>query len=306
MTQLEEKLENNINLTKISNELCEKYQLGKYRDYILIETGLEDFNYCLVTEHKKYLIKIFHKNRSYEEMKDYMEKHKILEKNKIETPKIINAHEKEGLFIIIMEYIEGEDLYSSNESITKQQVQSLIDSMRKIHKIPNKVECIYDDYHFNHFHKAYQLCFSCLNDTWKRIGEKLKEEYDKIDFSKMPKCFIHGDFHKGNIMKDKENNLYLIDFSSCGYSYRIIDVVEFITNTLFDYRELELSQKRIDFFRKHYKLTDYENDKLEVLIKCYAFISYALKEYDYCCSKSQTEESKYWMKNNATIINYHF
>lgn len=176
--------------------------------------------------------------------------------------------------------------------------------MKKIHKIQDKINCIYDNYHLNHFCKAYDLCFSCLNEQWKIIGKELKKQYDKIDFSKMPKTFIHGDFHKGNIMKDRGDNLYAIDFSACGYSYRIIDIVEFINNTLFDYREIELSKKRIEYFLNHYELTDYEKDNLKVLIKCYAFISFALKEYDYCNFKFKTEESKYWMENNATIIEY--
>lgn len=202
-----------------------------------------------------------------------------------------------------MEYIEGQDLYSLNESITINQVDNLIEMMKQVHQIPNRIKCIYDDYHIHHFHKTYNICFPYLEDEWKRIGENLKKDYDKIDFTKMPKSFIHGDLHKGNIMKDKQGKLYLIDFASCGYSYRIVDVVEFINNTLIDYREPEMSRQRMNYFLTHYdKLTDYEKKSLKVLMKCYAFISIALKQYDFCQAKNQRDENEYWIKNNKSII----
>jgi len=81
---------------------------------------MEDLNYCLITKESKYLIKILNQNRNKAEFKDYIEKHKIIERNEIKTPKIIGIYEEKELVIIIMEYIEGQDLYSSNESITRR------------------------------------------------------------------------------------------------------------------------------------------------------------------------------------------
>ena len=298
---IEEKIGNNINLEELSQLLCEKYQLGKYQSYHLMDTGIEDFNYCLSVDNKKYLVKIFNKERNEEEVTDYIKKYHILQENEITCPKILKV-QKENTLLIIMEYIEGQDLYSLNESITKNQVDNLIEMMKKVHQIPSTIKCIYDDYHIHHFHKTYDRCFPYLEEEWKKIGESLKKEYDKIDFAKMPRSFIHGDLHKGNIMKDKQGDLYLIDFASCGYSYRIIDIVEFINNTLFDYRELKLSKQRMDYFLTQYELTDYEKKNLKVLMKCYAFISIALKQYDFCHAKNQRDENEYWIKNNKVII----
>jgi len=61
--------------------------------------------------------------------------------------------------------------------------------------------------------------------------------------------------------ENSNNDLYLIDFASCGYSYHILDVIEFINNTLFDYREFDISIKRIKYFLKNYKLSQYEKEK---------------------------------------------
>lgn len=195
-----------------------------------------------------------------------------------------------------MEYIEGQDLYTSSEKITKAQVKKLIEEMKKIHQIPNQIPCIYDEYHLSHFDKTYELCYPYLEESWKKRGEFLQKEYHTIDFTKMPKSFIHGDLHKGNIMKDQENNLYLIDFSSCGYSYRMLDIIEFINNTLFDYREVESSIQRIKFFLENYELTVYEKENLEILCQCYAFQSYILKYCDWRLTKKRSKESAYWMR----------
>lgn len=67
-------------------------------------------------------------------------------------------------------------------------------------------------------------------------------------------------------------------------------------------RELEISIRRINYFLQHYELTDYEKENIEILIKCYAFISIALKQYDFCHSRNQRKENKYWINNNIAII----
>lgn len=313
MKQVEEKLGKNINLDKISKFICKNFLFEEYKGSYLISTGIEDLNYRLEVKDKKYLIKIFNNERDKKQILDYIIKYNLLEENRIKCPRIIKKDEAinieiDGiqLFLIIMEYLEGEDLYSSQESITQEQLEDLIEIIKDVHKIQNKIECIYDDYHISNFNKTYDMCISYMEEKWINIGIKLKKEYKKIDFSKMPKTFIHGDLHKGNILKDKQNELYLIDFASCGYSYRIIDIVEFINNTLYDYREIEKSLQRIRYFINNYELTNYERENLNILSKCYAFISIALKKYDYCLGKNQREENKYWIKNNYSIINTKF
>ena len=302
MSLIEEKLGNKIDLLKVSQLLCEKYQLGNYRRYHLIDTGIEDLNYCLEVENKKYLVKLFNKQRKREDFLDYIKKHKFLEDNKIAMPKILAHLEMQEVFLVIMEYVEGQDLFSSKERITKQDVMNLMRIVEKVHQIPNKTECIYDEYHLHHFIASYQMCVPFLSEEWRDIGEELKKQYCEIDFSQMPKTFIHGDLHKGNMMRDNQGKLYLIDFSSCGYSYRIIDVVEFINNTLFDYREMEISKQRIHYFWEHCNLTDYERENVKILIMCYAFISIALKQYDFCHNQNQRKENEYWIQNSRAIL----
>lgn len=311
MEQLEEKIGKDIDLQQISQLLCKKYQLGKYQSYYLISTGIEDFNYCLVLEDKKYFIKLFNIERKKEEIIMYVKKYKLLQAMKISCPKILNIDkegliclkiEKRNVYLVIMEHVEGEDLYSSQECITQQQVINLTKMIEKVHQILSRTKCIYDDYHINHFNETYDMCISYMDEEWKIIGKDLKREYNKIDFSKMSKKFIHGDLHKGNILKDKKGKLYLIDFSSCGYSYRIVDIVKFINDTLFNYKEIEMSRQRIKCFLQHYKLEEYEIKHIDILSKCYAFMCIELKQYDFCYGKNQRDENTYWTKNNIAII----
>ena len=307
MDIVKEKLGLELDYEKVSQLLCKKYKLGDYLNYSIINTGIEDINYCLTTTTKKYLIKIFNSNRNKENLIDYVKKYNLLENYNVMCPKMIKditilVIDNIEISLIIMEYIEGEDLYTSKETISIHQLSSLINMINTVHNVPSHIPCIYDEYHIHNFNKTYNKCISFLDAEWQKVGENLKENYDKIDFTKMPKTFIHGDLHKGNIMKSSNNNLYLIDFASCGYSYHILDVIEFINNTLFDYREFDISIKRIKYFLKNYKLSQYEKENLGLLINCYAFISIALKKYDIFHSQNQREETTYWMENNINII----
>lgn len=295
----------------ICKEICKTYNLGDYLDNLPIFGGIEDHNYQLYTNKNKYLLKIFHEDRT-SKIKDYLKKYSIVTNSCSFVPSILpnvdgnqlssfNFDNKTYAYLI-MEYIDSFDFYSLQQIPTREETLTLSSMLKQIHSIPSTIPCIYDEYFLSHFKESYTLCFSCLTATMQSLGQSLLASYEQVDFKDFPKCFIHGDCHKGNILKDKQNRLYFIDFASCGYEYRIMDIVEILNNTLFDYRYIEKSLTLQKCFLETYPLTVKELESLTLLQKCYAFISIALKQYDFSQGKNQTEESIYWIKNNEVLL----
>lgn len=303
-----------IDLKKLSIEICYKYNIGTYEKHKLIKNvGIDDLSYVLYTDVSRYLVKIINHKKTIQDINQFIKKNAIIVKNKIQAPKIIlnngnyiYATEIDGLYIncSVIEYIEGEDLYTRKEKISKDDIDKLIDIVIPMHKIQDELKIDYDEYCFMKIHEVYK---KTKNKIPKELKKKVKEflkEYDKIEFEKLPLCFVHGDLISSNIMKDKKEKLWLIDFYESGTGVRILDIVKILNSIIFLYYDKENSKKLEKYFINKYqeylKLTKYELEVLPILRKADSYVGLMLGEYDLLTEEK--EETRFWLKNDAGVI----
>ncbi len=214
MEKIYSRIGRKIDLKRLSIEICKVYDIGKYFEYKLIENvGIDDLSYILYTDKSKFLVKIINHNKTIQEINQFIKKNDIIAKNKIQAPKIvlnkgnhIYSTEINGLYIncCIIEYIEGSDLYTIGEKISKNDIDKLIDIIIPMHKIQDKLEIDYDEYCFMKINEVYRKTSCKIPPKLKNEVQNFLEEYKMIDLKKLPTCFIHGDLINSNIMKDKK------------------------------------------------------------------------------------------------------
>lgn len=140
LKEFAERINLNTELCNISKEICNQYNLGEYISDTIIEIGYEDFNYILETSSGKYCVKVFNKERTDKECKQYVDRIKLVSTLDINTPKIYNEKNKECLFTIefedtkyrlcVTEYIAGKSFYDleikpNSEEIKEIDIQKL-------------------------------------------------------------------------------------------------------------------------------------------------------------------------------------
>lgn len=314
MEKIYNRIGKKIDLKKLSVEICEIYNIGKYLEHKLIENvGIDDLSYILYTDKSKFLIKIINYNKTIQEINQFIKKNDIIAKNKIQAPRIvlnnrnhIYSTEINGLYIncCVIEYIEGNDLYTIGERISKNDIDKLIDIIIPMHKIQDKLKIDYDEYCFMKINEAYKKTSHKISKKLKNEVKNFLEEYKKIDFKKLPNCFVHGDLISSNIMKDKNEKLWLIDFFESGTGIRILDIVKILNGVLFLYYDKENSKDLETYFLKQYqkysKLTEYELKVLPTLRKADSYVGLMLGEYDLLMEEKR--ETKFWLKNDEEII----
>lgn len=304
-----------IDIKKLSKLVCESYQLGEYQNHNLIFVGIDDLSYYLDTTKGKYVVKMINHEKTKEEIEGFVGKNLVIFKNGIKAPKILSNGE-ENLFtcnmddvqinLIVMECIDGRDLYSFNQKITKADIDKLIDNVTLLHNIKDIVENKeYDEYCFMQIKKDYQKTKSFLP---KGIKQKVKEaiqEFDKIKINQLPKCFIHGDLISTNIMKDKKDELWLIDFYQSGNGIRVLDIVKILNSVIDNYQYKdeveELEQYFLKQYRKRIPLTEYELEVLPILRKIDVITGIMLETYD-AIKGENSEENEFWLKNDAYVF----
>lgn len=314
MENLYDRIGKEIDLKKLSIEICSKYNIGKYKKHKLIRNvGIDDLAYILYTNTSKYFVKVINYKKTIQNINQFIKKNTIIAKNKIQAPKIIlnngnhiYSTEIDGLYIncCVIEYIEGKDLYTRKETISKDDIDKLIDIVISMHKIQDKLKVDYDEYCFMKIHEVYKKTNNKIPKELKKEVKEFLKEYDKIEFSKLPLCFIHGDLISSNIMKDEKGKLWLIDFYESGTGVRILDVVKILNSVIFLYYDTENSKKLekyfIEKYQKYSKLTEYELKILPILRKADSYVGLMLGEYDLLTEEK--EETTFWLKNDAGVI----
>lgn len=315
MEKIFERIGKEINLENLSKEICRVYKLGDYKEYKLILVGIDDLSYFLDTTNGKYIVKIINHEKTNEEINEFIQKNSVITRNNVKAPKLISydenylfTYDMDGLHInlVVMEYIDGSDLYSIDKQITKKDIEKLIDILIPLHKIEDKIENKeYDEYCFMKIKEDYKKTKEVLPKSIKEQVEQTIGDFEKIELEKLPKCFIHGDLISSNIMKDKNKNLYLIDFYQSGIGLRILDIVKVLNSVIDNYKYENDTEELEQYFLKQYNkkmpLTAYELEVLPILRKIDVCVGMMMETFD-AIEGRDNEENQYWLENDKRIF----
>lgn len=136
--------------------------------------------------------------------------------------------------IKIKEYLEGESLDKIDpEQIDYQKVADLL------HLIHDSKELSKEDYHpFDRLaiYENKAISFRKESNEYRSLKDFLSCHINLL--SSREKVFSHNDFQKSNIIKDKDNKYYVIDFEFAANNDPLYDVAAFANGSIKDGEEL--------------------------------------------------------------------
>ena len=300
----------NTNLENISKEICKKYNLDDYISDELILVGYEDFNYILNTTKGKYCVKIFNKERTNKDVNNYIDRIELASTLNINTPKVYRV-KNNYLQIIdinnnqyrlcVFEYVNGKSFYDLNEIPTEKEIKEIIKQMVYIHNAKLDSEYIYDKWTITNFIKEYKDKKNYLDKKYIDIFNKLTNRLKKVDFNKLVYSFVHGDIISSNVMKDKNNKLWIIDFAVSNYLPRIVDLAVTSCNLCLNpnskVKTIESTKMILEEYQKYIKLNEYE---LETFPLFYDLANaMGILQISYLNSIGEaSDEDKFWLEES--------
>lgn len=306
-----ERIDVNSTLSEISELICSKCKIKDYVSSRIVEVGYEDFNFIIETKTEKYFIKIFNKDRTNEDCKNYIDRIKLSNSIDINAPKIIcydniEIDNKELLFVIL-EYINGKSFLDLGQIPNEMEIKEIIRQMANIHRVDLKTEFIYDSWTITNFTNEFNKKGQFLDKEYYDKFSELSNKLQKVDFSKLPHSFVHGDIISSNVIKDDKNKLWIIDFAVSNYLPRIIDLVVIGDNLCLDSESKENTIKNfkliISEYEKYNELTDYEKE----IIPLFYDIGNAMGVLQINYLKQNGEYSKedeYWLNVSKRGLEY--
>lgn len=306
----------NTNLDHISKEICKKYNLDDYISDELILVGYEDFNYILNTTKGKYCVKIFNKERTNKDVNNYIDRIELASTLNINTPKVYRV-KNNCLQIIdinnnqyrlcVFEYVNGKSFYDLNEIPTEKEIKEIIKQMVYIHNAKLDSEYIYDKWTITNFIKEYKDKKNYLDKKYIDIFNKLTNRLEKVDFNKLVYSFVHGDIISSNVMKDKNNKLWIIDFAVSNYLPRIVDLAVTSCNLCLNpnskVKTIESTKMILEEYQKYIKLNEYE---LETFPLFYDLANaMGILQISYLNSIGEaSDEDKFWLEESEKGLSF--
>ena len=306
----------NTNLENISKEICKKYNLDDYISDELILVGYEDFNYILNTTKGKYCVKIFNKKRTNKDVNNYIDRIELASTLNINTPKVYRI-KNNCLQIIdinnnqyrlcVFEYVNGKSFYDLNEIPTEKEIKEIIKQMVYIHNAKLDSEYIYDKWTITNSIKEYKDKKNYLDKKYIDIFNKLTNRLEKVDFNKLVYSFVHGDIISSNVMKDKNNKLWIIDFAVSNYLPRIVDLAVTSCNLCLNpnskVKTIESTKMILEEYQKYIKLNEYE---LETFPLFYDLANaMGILQISYLNSIGEaSDEDKFWLEESEKGLSF--
>lgn len=263
-------------------EVLNIYQKDSLKEYKVLEIGYEDFNVIIKTNSDNYFLKVFNNSRDDKEVKSIIERIIAAVKVGVPTPDIYKnpktnnyltiATIKQSRFrLCLMQYIDGHDFFSLKEKPNNQELIQISQIAAKVSKTDYKPKFVYDSWAIPSFLEEFKKKEQYLKNDDLQIVCDVYNEFSKFDYDSLPKSFVHGDMMSTNMLKDRKNNIWLIDFSVSNYMARLIEVIIICGDLALIVNNKEQSLKRLKIvfktWSKMVNATEFEIKSFVMLYK---------------------------------------
>ena len=265
-----------FNQSKIE-EILLNYNLGKLDIFKGIEEGIENTNYFLSVEKKKFILTIYEKRVKPEDLPFFSNLMSSLNKSNFKCPApIINKKNEtitnfEGKKLMIVSFLEGK----AKQNLSPLNCKSIGIEVAKMHKITK-------DFKFKRendlsikswrglFDSVKDKCSKIHKDLPKLINENLRD-VEKNWPKNLPRGIIHADLFHDNIFFLKDKFSGIIDFYFSCEDFLAFEIAICFNALCFDGLKENLSfnvtkaKNFIDGYTSIRKLTEEEKNNIKVL-----------------------------------------
>ena len=265
-----------FNQSKIE-QILSNYNLGKLDLFKGIEEGIENTNYLLSVEKKKFILTIYEKRVKSEDLPFFSQLMSSLNKSNFKCPApIINKQNKtitdfEGKKLMIVSFLEGK----AKQNLSPLNCKSVGIEVAKMHEITKDFKSKREnDLSIKSwrglFDSVKDKCSKIHKDLPKLIDENLRDVEENWP-KNLPKGIIHADLFHDNIFFIQDKFSGIIDFYFSCEDFLAFEIAICFNALCFDGLKENLSfnvtkaKNFIDGYTSIRKLSEVEKNNIKVL-----------------------------------------
>ena len=258
-------------------EIISLYKLKNLEFFAPIEEGIENTNYVIIANKKKYILTIFEKRVKEQDLPFFCELISLLNKSGFKCPLPLLNLESSPIStfkrkkLTILTFISGK----SKENLSNENCEDIGKEAAKLHlltsnfKIHRKNALSIESWR-NMFENIKGKCIKIHKDLPNLIEANLKDIEQNWP-SNLPSGIIHADLFKDNIIFENNKVSGIIDFTFSCNDFYALEIAICFNALCFDGVKSNLSfnvtkaKKFIDGYSSIRKLSDQERKSIKIL-----------------------------------------
>ena len=258
-------------------EIISLYKLKNLESFASIEEGIENTNYVIIANKKKYILTIFEKRVKEQDLPFFCELISLLNKSGFKCPLPLLNLENSPIStfkrkkLTILTFISGK----SKENLSNENCEDIGKEAAKLHlltsnfKIQRKNALSIESWR-NMFENIKDKCIKIHKDLPNLIEANLKDIEQNWP-SNLPSGIIHADLFKDNIIFENNKVSGIIDFTFSCNDFYALEIAICFNALCFDGVKSNLSfnvtkaKKFIDGYSSIRKLSDQERNSIKIL-----------------------------------------
>jgi len=299
----------NGDISNVMHLISRDFNLGNVISSQVVPIGYEDYNLCLETSKGKFFVKIFGSFRTGADCKRNVKVIEYALEAGVNVPPLLRSNQGclwvkavDGakLRLCVMNCIDGKDLFSAKSSASIEDIRVLARQAALINTIGLKPAFIYDSWAIVNFAKEYKKAKRYLSAGDRKLIEPLLAAFNELDIEKLPHCFVHGDIISTNVIKDREQKIWIIDFSVSNYYPRIQELAVLACDICFDSSGKRNSEKKLvialEEYQKIITLSKQELAALPLFVKLAHAMHVISGTYEKYAKHNTTKENAHWIQ----------
>ena len=259
------------------NEILSHYDIGQLEEFKGIEEGIENTNYFLLVDNKKYILTVYEKRVKPTDLPFFSGLMIGLNEANFKCPTPIINNQKKAITdynnkkMMIVTFLEGK----AKQALTPQNCKLVGIEVAKMHEITKKFNIERkNDLSINSWRKLFNLvkgeCSKIHHDLPKLIEANL-HDVEKNWPKNLPSGIIHADLFNDNIFFQNDKFNGFIDFYFSCNDYYAFEIAICFNALCFDGFQSNLSfnvtkaKNFIDGYNSIRKLTDNEKISIKTL-----------------------------------------
>ena len=281
--------------TKLLKEDIDKfisdYSIGNLESFEEIVDGIENSNFKIFCNNQPYILTIFEKRVTEEELPFFINLKNFLNKNNFKCPKAIS--DKNGIILkkiknktaVIISFLEGKSVEKPNNEICKE-VGKMIANLHNLTK--NFKEKRHNSLDLKDWKDIYKKCLDVKSEEFDETMYLLKNEINYVENywpSNIPCGVIHADLFRNNIFFKNGKISGVIDFYFSCYYFYVYDIAIVINDWCFSENGKKFQKENcliiLEEYQKIRKLSDLEKNSFNILLRAAAVRILCTRVHDY-------------------------
>ena len=258
-------------------EILSNYSIGELKSFKGIQEGIENTNYYLLVEEKKYILTIYEKRVNPEDLPFFSELMSGLDNKNYKCPvpiinnKNVTISDYKGKKLMIVSFLEGK----AKKVLTPGDCKQVGTEVARMHEITKDFKIKRSN---NLSVKSWRNLFNSIKDQCSKINKDLPRliETNLIDVEKnwpknLPSGIIHADLFNDNIFFHNEKFSGIIDFYFSCNDFYSFEIAICFNALCFDGQKNNLSfnftkaKNFIDGYSAIRKISNEEKESIKVL-----------------------------------------